>query len=164
MKSSSKGQCPFVNYSGTSLRVLGSVGEPLHPKTSQWFFSAFGNCRCPIVDTYGQTETGGHLLTSIPGTSPIHKPLLLPFFGVVPKLTLRIHNNQQQKLEKHSLIENEGCLSFTHPWPAIARNINNDKDNLKYNKYFDNKDCSYSTGDSNLKIIVELSNQINIFI
>merc|ERR1719197_1613001 len=74
-------------YSRDSLRVLGTVGEPINPEAWRWYYNVVGQDRCPVVDTYWQTETGGHLLTNLPGATAC-KPgsAGLPFFGVEPEI------------------------------------------------------------------------------
>ena len=75
------------NSSRASLRILGTVGEPINPEAWEWYFHKVGNAKCPIVDTWWQTETGGHLITPLPGATPL-KPgsAALPFFGIEPQI------------------------------------------------------------------------------
>ena len=82
-----EGDEPVKRTSRRSLRVLGTVGEPIDPKAWEWFYRVVGEKRCPIADTWWQTETGGLLLTPLPGATPL-KPgsVAKPFFGVVPAL------------------------------------------------------------------------------
>lgn len=111
-----EGDAPVKKTSRRSLRVLGTVGEPIDPKAWEWFHRVVGDDRCPIVDTWWQTETGGLLLTPLPGATPL-KPgsVAKPFFGVVPALVD----------EKGTILEGEaqGRLVITRPWPALARTI-----------------------------------------
>jgi len=111
-----EGEEPVKKTSRQSLRVLGSVGEPIDPKAWEWFYRVVGETRCPIADTWWQTETGGLLLTPLPGAMPL-KPgsVAKPFFGVVPALVD----------EKGAILEGEaqGRLVITRPWPALARTI-----------------------------------------
>lgn len=111
-----EGDAPVKKTSRRSLRVLGTVGEPIDPKAWEWFYRVVGEKRCPIVDTWWQTETGGLLLTPLPGATPL-KPgsVAKPFFGVVPALVD----------EKGTILEGEaqGRLVITRPWPALARTV-----------------------------------------
>ena len=111
-----EGDEPVKKTSRRSLRVLGSVGEPIDPKSWEWFYRVVGEQRCPIADTWWQTETGGLLLTPLPGAMPL-KPgsVAKPFFGVVPAIVD----------EKGAILEGEarGRLVITRPWPALARTI-----------------------------------------
>lgn len=111
-----EGEEPVKKTSRRSLRVLGTVGEPIDPKAWEWFHRVVGEQRCPIVDTWWQTETGGLLLTPLPGAMAL-KPgsVAKPFFGVVPALVD----------EKGTILEGEaqGRLVITRPWPALARTI-----------------------------------------
>jgi len=79
---------PLKNFKGDSLRVLGSVGEPINPAAWIWFFENVGKSRCPIVDTYWQTETGGIILSPIPGVNNDLKPgaAMIPFLGIQPEV------------------------------------------------------------------------------
>ena len=111
-----EGDEPVKKTNRRSLRVLGTVGEPIDPKAWEWFYRVVGEQRCPIADTWWQTETGGLLLTPLPGAMPL-KPgsVAKPFFGVVPALVD----------EKGTILEGEaqGRLVITRPWPALARTI-----------------------------------------
>jgi acetyl-CoA synthetase len=122
-----------------SLRLLGSVGEPIDPKSWEWFHRVVGDGRCPIVDTWWQTETGGLLLTPLPGAMPL-KPgsVAKPFFGVVPALVD----------EKGTILEGaaQGRLVITRPWPGLARTIYGNHD--RYMKtYFSRFPGLYDTED-----------------
>ncbi|KAM3968836.1 acetyl coenzyme A synthase [Aphomia sociella] len=122
-----------------SLRVLGSVGEPINPEAWLWYYNLIGSGRCSIADTFWQTETGGHVLTSIPGATPMKPGAAgFPFFGVEPNL---LDENGQ-------LIEGpgEGYLVFSRPWPGIMRTLFGDHD--RYEKvYFSKFPGYYCTGD-----------------
>ncbi|MDY6993843.1 MAG: acetate--CoA ligase [Pseudomonadota bacterium] len=99
-----------------SLRLLGSVGEPINPEAWEWYYHTVGEARCPIVDTWWQTETGGILITPLPGCTPL-KPgsATRPFFGVVPALV----SNEGDILEGPT----EGNLVLTRPWPGQMRTV-----------------------------------------
>ena len=111
-----QGDEPVKKTSRKSLRMLGSVGEPIDPKSWEWFYRVVGDERCPIADTWWQTETGGLLLTPLPGAMPL-KPgsVAKPFFGVAPALV----DEQGNVLDG----EAEGRLVITKPWPGLARTI-----------------------------------------
>ncbi len=134
-----QGDDPVKKTSRRSLRMLGSVGEPIDPKSWEWFHRVVGEERCPIADTWWQTETGGLLLTPLPGAMPL-KPgsVAKPFFGVVPAIVD----------EKGNILEGEaqGRLVMTKPWPAIARTIHGSHD--RYLKtYFSRFPGLYDTED-----------------
>ncbi|KAM5156716.1 acetyl-coenzyme A synthetase, cytoplasmic-like [Mantella aurantiaca] len=103
-------------YDINSLKILGTVGEPINSEAWLWYYNVIGNQRCPIVDTFWQTETGGHMITPFPAATPL-KPgsASLPFFGVVPAVL----NEHGEELEG----EAEGYLVFKQPWPAIMRTL-----------------------------------------
>ncbi len=122
-----------------SLRVLGTVGEPINPEAWRWFHEVVGDKRCPIVDTWWQTETGGHMITPIPGAWDL-KPgsATLPFFGVQPVIT----TPEGVELEG----EAEGLLSIKDSWPGQARSIYGDHQRYK-ETYFSTVPGYYFTGD-----------------
>ena len=103
-------------YDLSSLRILGTVGEPINPEAWVWYYEVIGRSKCTVVDTYWQTETGGHLLTNLPGSIPM-KPgsCTLPFFGV--EAVVLNQQTGEEILEK----EAEGVLAIKQPWPGIAR-------------------------------------------
>ncbi|WP_347989231.1 acetate--CoA ligase [Methylomonas sp. AM2-LC] len=105
--------------SRSSLRILGSVGEPINPEAWEWYYHVVGEARCPIVDTWWQTETGGILITPLPGATDL-KPgsATLPFFGVQPAIL----DADGQVLEG----EAEGILVMCAPWPGQARTVYGD--------------------------------------
>ena len=126
-------------YSRKSLRLLGSVGEPINPEAWKWYHKVVGNGKCPIVDTWWQTETGGHLITPLPGAFP-SKPgsAAFPFFGVKPAI-LSEHGE-----ELHG--ECEGLLCIKSPWPSMMRTIFGD--HARYETaYFKPFPGYYFTGD-----------------
>ncbi|KFP82111.1 Acetyl-coenzyme A synthetase, cytoplasmic, partial [Acanthisitta chloris] len=110
------GEEPVKKHSRKSLKVLGTVGEPINPEAWLWYYRVVGEERCPIVDTFWQTETGGHMLTPLPAATPM-KPgsATFPFFGVVPAIL----NESGEELEG----EAEGYLVFKQPWPGIMRTL-----------------------------------------
>ncbi len=123
----------------SSLRILGSVGEPINPEAWEWYYHVVGEGRCPIVDTWWQTETGGILITPLPGATDL-KPgsATLPFFGVRPVI-LDTQGNELQG-------EAEGLLAFSQPWPAQARTVYGDHQRF-IDTYFKNYPGYYFTGD-----------------
>lgn len=122
-----------------SLRILGSVGEPINPEAWEWFHRVIGNGRCPIVDTWWQTETGGILIAPLPGATA-QKPgsATLPFFGVQPALV----DNEGHQLEGAT----EGNLVLLDSWPGQGRSIWGDHDRF-VQTYFSTYKGMYFTGD-----------------
>ncbi|MGO8766535.1 MAG: acetate--CoA ligase [Limisphaerales bacterium] len=123
----------------SSLRVLGTVGEPINPEAWMWYYKHIGRERCPIVDTWWQTETGGHLITPLPGVNTL-KPgsASRPFFGVEP-VVLRDDGTECAPNEG-------GKLCIKHPWPGIMRTTWGDHDRF-INTYFSTFKDMYFTGD-----------------
>jgi len=108
-------------YDISSLRLLGTVGEPINPEAWMWYHQVIGAERCPIVDTWWQTETGGHMLTPMPGATPT-KPgcATVPFFGVEPAIL----TDEGEEVEA-------GILAIKKPWPGILRGIYGDPQRFK---------------------------------
>ena len=123
----------------SSLRILGSVGEPINPEAWEWYYHVVGNGRCPIMDTWWQTETGGILITPLPGVTAL-KPgsATLPFFGIIPE----IMDNQGVIMEGVA----EGILVISRPWPGQARTIYGDHQRF-IDTYFKNYPGYYFAGD-----------------
>ena len=123
----------------SSLRVLGSVGEPINPEAWEWYYNVVGRGQCPIVDTWWQTETGSILITPLPGATDL-KPgsATLPFFGVKPAIV----DNEGQVLHG----EAEGILVFDHPWPSQSRTIYGDHQRF-IDTYFSTYPGFYFAGD-----------------
>ena len=124
---------------GDSLRLLGSVGEPINPEAWNWYYQTIGRSRCPIVDTWWQTETGGIMISPLPGVTDL-KPgsATLPFFGIKPAL----YDNNGIELEGPA----EGNLVIKDSWPAQARTIYKDHERF-IQTYFSTYDDAYFTGD-----------------
>jgi acetyl-CoA synthetase len=122
-----------------SLRILGSVGEPINPEAWEWYYHVVGNGRCPIMDTWWQTETGGILITPLPGVTPL-KPgsATLPFFGVKPEIL----DNEGRIMEGTA----EGILVISRSWPGQARTVYGDHQRF-IDTYFKNYPGFYFTGD-----------------
>ena len=123
----------------SSLRILGSVGEPINPEAWEWYYRSVGLQRCPIVDTWWQTETGGILITPLPGATHL-KPgsASLPFFGVQPEI-----------LDHEGNILNgeaEGILAIKYPWPGQARTLYGDHERF-VDTYFKRFPGYYFAGD-----------------
>lgn len=134
-----KGEELVKKTSRKSLKILGTVGEPINPEAWQWYHHIVGDGRCPIIDTWWQTETGGHLIAPLPGATPL-KPgsATLPFFGVEPCL-LDDKGNE-------IIGEGEGALCIKNPWPGIMRTIyGNHKRFIE--TYFSMYKGKYFTGD-----------------
>ncbi len=123
----------------SSLRLLGTVGEPINPEAWEWYYNVVGESRCPIVDTWWQTETGGIMITPLPGATKL-KPgsATLPFFGIVPQLV----DGEGQVLEG----EASGNLVIAESWPGQMRTIYGDHDRF-IQTYFSTYDNLYFTGD-----------------
>lgn len=124
----------------SSLKLLGSVGEPINPEAWRWYYHYVGKDWAPIMDTWWQTETGGHMLTPLPGVAPI-KPgsCSFPFFGVDPVIL-------DDMGEEVKYPEQEGVLCIRKPWPGIARTIYGDHERFK-ETYFSQIPGMYFTGD-----------------
>ncbi|MFA5399016.1 MAG: acetate--CoA ligase [Dehalococcoidia bacterium] len=123
----------------SSLRLLGTVGEPINPEAWIWYYNVIGGGRCPIVDTWWQTETGGILITPLPGAWPI-KPgsATLPFPGVAAKV---IREDRSQ-----AGVNEGGSLIIEKPWPGLMRGVYGDPERFK-NTYFIQNPGVYTTGD-----------------
>jgi acetyl-CoA synthetase len=134
-----EGEGPVKKTSRKSIRILGTVGEPINPEAWEWYYHVVGDARCPIVDTWWQTETGGHLITPLPGATPL-KPgsATRPFFGVVPAIV----DNDGKVLEG----EASGNLVITRPWPAQMRTVYGDHKRF-VDTYFSQYPGNYFTGD-----------------
>jgi len=128
-----------TKYSLASLRLLGTVGEPINPEAWMWYHNLIGKGRCPIVDTWWQTETGAILIAPIPGAVAA-KPgsATRPFFGIVPEVV-------SKEGVKVPLGEG-GLLVVRKPWPSMARTIYGDAERYK-TAYFSDIPGSYFTGD-----------------
>ncbi len=122
-----------------SLRILGTVGEPINPEAWEWYHEKVGDRRCPIVDTWWQTETGGHMITPLPGATRL-KPgsATTPFFGIVPCLV----DSEGNELEGAT----EGALCIKHSWPGQMRTVWGDHDRF-IQTYFSTFPGMYMTGD-----------------
>src|SRR5258708_22825490 len=108
----------------SSLRLLGSVGEPINPAAWEWYHHVIGKCRCPIVDTWWQTENGSILISPMPGATPL-KPgsATFPMPGIIPDIVDLIGNPVGP--------DKEGYLIIRRPWPSMARTIWGDPERFK---------------------------------
>ena len=135
------GNDPVEAYDLSDLRVLGTVGEPINPEAWNWYNDVVGKGNCPIVDTWWQTETGGHLLTPLPGATEL-KPgsAQQPFFGIVPKVL------DPQSGEEITTTEAEGVLVLASSWPGQMRTVWGDHERFE-KTYFSDYKGFYFTGD-----------------
>ncbi|MDF1735403.1 MAG: acetate--CoA ligase [Minwuia sp.] len=133
------GDAPVKAASRKSLRLLGSVGEPINPEAWQWYYDVVGDGRCPIVDTWWQTETGGILITPLPGATAL-KPgsATRPFFGIKPILV----DEKGTELEGAA----SGNLCITDSWPGQMRTVYGDHERF-IQTYFSTYPGRYFTGD-----------------
>jgi len=133
------GDAPVKKTSRKSLKLLGTVGEPINPEAWEWYYHVVGDGRVPIVDTWWQTETGGHLITPLPGATKL-KPgsATRPFFGVVPAIVD----------DKGTVLEGacSGNLVITRPWPGQMRSVYGDHQRF-VDTYFKTYPGMYFTGD-----------------
>jgi acetyl-CoA synthetase len=134
-----EGDGPVNSTSRKSLRILGSVGEPINPEAWNWYYNVVGGGRCPIVDTWWQTETGGILITPLPGATDL-KPgsATRPFFGVQPVIV--------DQDGKELTGATSGNLCITDAWPGMMRTVFQDHDRF-IQTYFSTFPGKYFTGD-----------------
>ena len=134
-----EGEASVRRHDRSSLRLLGTVGEPINPEAWRWYHEVVGEGRCPIVDTWWQTETGGIMISPLPGATPL-KPgaAMRPFFGVQPALV----DDAGRRLEG----EAEGKLVLTDSWPGQMRTVYGDHQRF-IDTYFSTFEGLYFTGD-----------------
>jgi len=134
-----EGDGPVLKTSRASLRLLGTVGEPINPEAWEWYFNVVGERRCPIVDTWWQTETGAIMISPLPGATAL-KPgsATVPFFGVLPVLL----DEQGQEIEGPG----SGVLALKASWPSQIRSVYGDHQRL-IDTYFKPYPGYYFTGD-----------------
>jgi len=135
----SQGDDPVLKTKRNSLRVLGTVGEPINPEAWEWYYKVVGNSSCDVIDTWWQTETGSVLISPIAGITPM-KPgsATLPFFGVKPAL----YDEQGKPLKD----ANSGNLVIEKSWPSQIRSVYGDHDRM-ISTYFETYKDLYFTGD-----------------
>src|SRR5213078_3393721 len=133
------GDEPVKKTSRKSLRLLGTVGEPINPEAWEWYYHVVGDGRCPIVDTWWQTETGGILITPLPGATRL-KPgsATQPFFGVIPQIV----DAEGKVLEGAA----SGNLCIADSWPGMMRTVYGDHQRF-IDTYFKAYPGKYFTGD-----------------
>jgi acetyl-CoA synthetase len=134
-----QGDAPVRKASRKTIRLLGTVGEPINPEVWLWYYNVVGEGRCPIVDTWWQTETGGIMITPLPGATAL-KPgsATRPFFGIQPEII---------SPEGHALEgAGSGYLVIKDSWPGMLRTVYGDHERFKQT-YFSNYDGLYFTGD-----------------
>jgi len=135
------GNDPVEAHDLSSLRILGSVGEPINPEAWNWYNEVVGKGKCPIVDTWWQTETGGHLLTPLPYATKLKAgSAQQPFFGIVPKVL------DPHTAEEITTTQAEGVLVLADSWPGQMRTIWGDHDRFE-KTYFSDYKGFYFTGD-----------------
>ncbi|HEY1329112.1 MAG TPA: acetate--CoA ligase [Casimicrobiaceae bacterium] len=134
-----EGDAPVKKTSRRSLRVLGSVGEPINPEAWLWYYDVVGEKRCPVVDTWWQTETGGILISPLPGATPL-KPgsAAWPFFGVQPQLV----DDDGKVIDGAG----SGNLCLTDSWPGQMRGVYGDPQRMQQ-QYFSRFEGKYFSGD-----------------
>jgi acetyl-CoA synthetase len=135
-----EGADPVRKHDLGSLRILGTVGEPINPEAWRWYHEVVGQGRCPVVDTWWQTETGGMMITPLPGVTTL-KPgsATLPFFGVRPVIV-----DEQNRLQEGNGVSGHLCIDA--PWPGMARTIWGDHQRFR-TTYFSQYPGRYFTGD-----------------
>jgi acetyl-CoA synthetase len=138
------GDAPVLARSRKSLRLLGTVGEPINPEAWRWYHATVGEGKLPIVDTWWQTETGGVMITTLPGAHGM-KPGSAgrPFFGIQPQL---VDNEGVVLADEHIGGATSGNLCITHSWPGQARTVYGDHDRF-VQTYFSTYAGKYFTGD-----------------
>jgi acetyl-CoA synthetase len=133
------------SYDLSSLRLLGSVGEPINPAAWEWYYQHVGGSRCPIVDTFWQTETGGHMITPLPGVTPmVPGSCTLPFPGIQAAIVDETGKDVANGVG--------GILVVKKPWPSMIRNIWGDPERFKKSYYpEDFKGKYYLAGDGSIR-------------
>jgi acetyl-CoA synthetase len=152
-----------AKYDLSSLKVLGSVGEPINPEAWKWYYNNIGRGKTTIVDTYWQTETGGHIVTNIPGVTPM-KPgsCTLPMYGID---TVVLDAQTGEVIEGNNV---EGVLAIRQPWPGIARTCLGDHERymatyLKpYPGYYFTGDTCYRDKDGFIFITGRCDDVLNV--
>lgn len=126
-----------------SLKLLGTVGEPINPDVWEWYYNVVGNGHCPVVDTWWQTETGGILISPLPGANQL-KPgsAAKPFFGIVPEIV----DDKGQPVEDGVM----GRLVIKQPWPGMMQTVYGDRERF-INTYFKDVPSCYLTGDNAIR-------------
>ncbi len=132
------------NYDLTSLRILGTVGEPINPAAWEWYYEHIGGGRCPVVDTWWQTETGGHMITPLPGATPmVPGSCTLPLPGIIADVVDETGHDVPWGTG--------GILVIKKPWPAMIRNIYGDPERFKKSYYPEELAGYYLAGDGAIR-------------
>jgi len=132
------------NYSLDSLRILGTVGEPINPAAWEWYFEHIGGGRCPVVDTWWQTETGGHMITPLPGATPmVPGSCTLPLPGIIAEVVDETGHDVPWGTG--------GILVIKKPWPSMIRNIYGDPERFKNSYYPEELNGYYLAGDGAIR-------------
>ena len=132
------------NYSLDSLRILGTVGEPINPAAWEWYFEHIGGGRCPVVDTWWQTETGGHMMTPLPGATPmVPGSCTLPLPGIIAEVVDETGHDVPWGTG--------GILVIKKPWPSMIRNIYGDPERFKNSYYPEELNGYYLAGDGAIR-------------
>jgi acyl-coenzyme A synthetase/AMP-(fatty) acid ligase len=133
-------------YDLSSVKVLGTVGEPINPEAWRWYYEVVGNSKCTVVDTYWQTETGGHIITNLPGVTPM-KPgsCTFPFYGIDAVVLDAQDGHLLTEADEHGNFE--GVMAIRQPWPGMARTCLGDHERY-LNVYFKPYPGYYFTGDT----------------
>jgi acetyl-CoA synthetase len=134
------GDAPVKRTSRASLKLLGTVGEPINPEAWEWYYHVVGDGRCPVVDTWWQTETGGHMITPLPGATRL-KPgsATQPFYGVIPQIV-----DAEGKVQEEGAAS--GNLVLADSWPGQMRTVYGDHQRF-IDTYFKTYPNKYFTGD-----------------
>jgi len=140
-----EGLDPIQKRNLSSLRLLGTVGEPINPEAWEWYYKNIGKERCPIVDTWWQTETGAIMISPIPGVTKL-KPgsATKPFFGVKPILV----DNEGKEIKEKGEVSGNLCISS--PWPSMMRGVYGDPERF-FQTYFSQYPGFYFTGDGAIR-------------
>jgi acetyl-CoA synthetase len=152
-----------TKYDRSSLRILGSVGEPINPAAWEWYFNIVGDRKCAVVDTYWQTETGGIIISPLPGCIKT-KPgsATFPFFGIEPVL---LDEKTGTKIEKNGA---KGVLCIANPWPSITRTVYGNHERYMngylrpYHGYYFTGDGAYRDNDGYYWITGRVDDVLNV--
>lgn len=154
-------------YDTSSLRVLGTVGEPINPEAWRWYYQVVGKERCTIVDTYWQTETGGHVVTNFPGVTPM-KPgsCTLPSFGVDTVILDSLTGEPVTEVDEKG--HKTGVLAIRQAWPGMARTCLGDHERFlktylhPYKGYYFTGDSAYQDADGYIWIVGRVDDVLNV--
>jgi acetyl-CoA synthetase len=150
-----------------TLRVLGTVGEPINPEAWRWYWQVAGQKQCTVVDTYWQTETGGHIVTNLPGITPM-KPgsCTLPMYGIDVSILDPVSGQEVTDVDENGL--RKGVLVVKKPWPGMARTCLGDHERYlqtyfePYPGYYFTGDSAYQDSDGYTFIIGRVDDVINV--